>query len=79
MDEGFPSDPKAADQWPSTKSLPSGSLAELCPSELRGKERMAVGMRRVQSQVARTGIHTRSTLGSCRKGGKGGSASTALT
>lgn len=49
MDEGFPADPKAADEWPSTKSLPSGGLAELkqsdqpLPTELRGTERMAIG------------------------------------
>lgn len=49
MAEGFPSDPTAGDEWPSTKSLPSGGLAELkqsdqlLPTEVRGTERMAVG------------------------------------
>ena len=38
-----------ADEWPSTRSLPSGGLAELrqseqlLPTELRGMERVAVG------------------------------------
>lgn len=52
MDDRFPSDPMAANERPSTKSLPSGGLAkrkqsdQLLPTELSGTERPAVGMRR---------------------------------
>lgn len=46
MDEGFPADPKAADEWPGIEDLPSGGPAklrqskQLLPRELRGVKRV---------------------------------------